>query len=115
MLIHFWWTRMLNRGTTIGIMVITPKKADKRHLKDQRPLTMMAMVYKLISKLSSEKFSPKNFDIINPQQMGFILGRYILENVSLAWLMHDWVTHNKLPTLSILLDLEKAFDKVEHN
>lgn len=29
--------------------------------------------------------------------------------------MHDWITHHKLPSLLILLDLEKAFDRVEHN
>lgn len=76
---------------------------------------MMSVVYKLISKLLLERFSPHCSNIINLQHIGFILGRYILENVSLVWLLHDWVPHHKIPTLLILLDSEKAFNKVEHN
>lgn len=70
-------------------MKLTPKKVDKHHLKDWRPLTMMPMVYKLISKLLLNWFSPHSFGLINPQKTRFIPDRYILDNVSLAWVMHN--------------------------
>lgn len=46
--------------------------------------------------------------------MGLIPGRYILENISLAWMTHDWVIYHNIPTLFLKLDFEKAFDHVEH-
>lgn len=75
---------------------------------------MLSVVYKLISKLLVVRLSPHNIDIISPQQIGFITGRFILENISLAWLTHDWVVRHNKPTLFLKLDFEKAFDQVEH-
>lgn len=75
---------------------------------------MMTIVYKLIAKLLSTRFSPHNRHLINPQQTGLILGHFIFENISLAWLTHDWVIKNWIPTLFLKLDFKKAFDIVEH-
>lgn len=75
---------------------------------------MLSVVYKLISKLLATRLSPHSKHLIRPQQTGFIPGRFILENVSLAWLTHDWVTKHNQPTLFLKLDFEKASDRVEH-
>lgn len=37
-----------------------------------------------------------------------------MENISLAWMMHDWMIRHQIPTLFLKLDFEKAFDRVEH-
>lgn len=34
MLIHYWQIGDLNRGTTVGVMKLTPKKVDNHHLED---------------------------------------------------------------------------------
>lgn len=52
--------------------------------------------------------------LISLQQTGLIPGRSILENISLALIVVEWATKNRIPTLLILLDSEKAFDRVEH-
>lgn len=53
--------------------------------------------------------------IILPQQTGFVPGRNILENISIAWLTRDWLHHTGLPALFLKLDFEKAFDRIEHS
>lgn len=98
----------------MGVLKLVPKKAENRCLKDWWPLTMLPIIYKLIAKLIIERFSPFNSALISIQQTGFILGRHILENISLAWMTHDWVVHHNIPMLLVLLDFEKAFDRVEH-
>lgn len=75
---------------------------------------MLTVIYKLIATLLSTRLSSINKEIISPQQTGFIQGRSILENISLAWMTFEWVTKNQIPTLRFLLDSEKAFDRVEH-
>lgn len=92
----------------MGVLKLVPKKSDKRHLKDWCPLTMLSIIYKLIAKLIVERFSPFSSFIISKQQIGFILGRHILKNISLAWMTHNWVVHHNIMTLLIFLDFEKA-------
>lgn len=45
---------------------------------------MLLIVYKLIAKLFTVRFSPHSKFLFNPQQTGFIPGRFILENVLMA-------------------------------
>lgn len=75
---------------------------------------MLTIIYKLIAALLLERVSPASKEIISPQQTGFIPGRSILENISLALMTIEWVIKKQIPTLLILLDSEKAFDRVEH-
>lgn len=75
---------------------------------------MLPIMYKVIAKILVQRLNPLSASLINPKQTRFIPGQFILENVSLAWLMHDWVVYNKLPVLFIKLDFEKAFNLVEH-
>lgn len=89
-------------------------KEGKHRLKDWRPLIMLLVLYKLIAKLLALRFSPHSKFLVRPQQTGFILERFILENVSLSWMTHDWVVRHKVPTLILKLDFGKAFDRVEH-
>lgn len=75
---------------------------------------MLTIVYKLIVALLVGRISSINKDVVSPQRIGFIQGRSILENISLAWMMVEWVIKNEIHAILILLDSEKAFDKVEH-
>lgn len=72
MIQQFWSTSVLPHSTTSGVMKVIPKKADKRRLKDWRPLTMLPIVYKLIAKLLSVRFNLHSKVLISPQQTGFI-------------------------------------------
>lgn len=92
MIIHFWTSGTLPHKSTTGVMKCIPKKVDTKRLKDWRPLTMLPIVYKVIVKLLSECISPHCKTLISPQQTGFITGQSILENISMAWMMHNWVT-----------------------
>ena len=52
-------------------------------------------------------------NVINPNQTGYIKGRFIGENVRL---IHDIMHHTKLtdkPGIAIFLDFRKAFDTIE--
>jgi hypothetical protein len=75
---------------------------------------MLTVVYKIIAELLALRLKVLLPNIINPQQTGFIPGRHILENISLAWLTHDWVKATGQAALFLSLDFEKAFDRVNH-
>lgn len=69
---------------------------------------MLPIVYKLIAKLLAVRFSSDNKFLFNPQQIGFISGRFILKNVSMAWMAHDWVITHRIPTLFLNLILRRC-------
>lgn len=114
MIYHFWNTGALPHNFIAGVMKVIPKKVDKRHLRDWRLLAMLTIIYKLIASILSNRLSPASKGLISPQQTGFIPGRSILENISLAWTTIERITKLKIPTLLILLHSEKAFDRVKH-
>lgn len=71
---------------TTDVMKVIPKKMDKRRLKDWQPLTMLMIIYKLIASVLAMRLSHVSKSLINPQQTSVILGRSILENISLVWM-----------------------------
>jgi hypothetical protein len=114
MALTFWQAGELTPKLKEGLIKIIPKKVDKRRLKDWWPLTMLNLAYKLLAKLLALRLRIVIPTLIAPQLTGFVPGRNILENISLAWLTLDWLNHRNEPALFLSLDFEKAFDRVEH-
>jgi exonuclease III len=110
---HFWRTGQLYMELLQGIIRIIPKKLDKLRLKDWRPLTMLQVVYKIAAKILANRLSVLLPLIVSPKQSGFVPGRQILNNISIGYLMKDWAESKQIPLLFLLLDFEKAFDRVD--
>ena len=72
---------------------------------------MCNVVYKIITKVISNRLKTLLHFLISPEQTGYVEGRQILDGIILA---HE-VTHSlkimKNPRMLIKLDLSKAFDK----
>ena len=68
-----------------GVIALIPKKdKDKSLLENLRPISLLNVDYKILTKIISakriEKVLPK---IINPNQTGYVKGRFIGENIRL--------------------------------
>lgn len=48
-----------------------------------------------------------------PNQIGFLKGRNIIDNVYLVFEMMDWVVESNQSIVMLLLDFEKAYDRVK--
>lgn len=76
---------------------------------------MLSIVYKLIfSKLLAVRLSLHIKELISPQKTGFILGRYILENILIEWLTHNWVIQYNKPTLFLRSQSQEESSKATH-
>ena len=53
------------------------------------------------------------FMIINPDQTGYIKGRYIGENITLISDLIDYTKQKNIPGIAIFLEFRQAFDSVE--
>ncbi|KAL9968540.1 hypothetical protein ACROYT_G020647 [Oculina patagonica] len=99
-----------------GIISLIPKKnKDKTILENLRPISLLNVDYKILTKVLAnrlEKVLPK---IINPDQTGYVKGRYIGENIRLIQDLMFHLDKENSPGIAVFVDFRKAFDTIEWN
>ena len=93
-------------------IALIPKKAGAEELKDYRPISLVGIVYKLITKVLANRLKNVLEKIISKSQNAYINGRQILDSVLIANECIDSRLKSREPGLLCKLDLEKAYDHV---
>lgn len=109
----FGSSSLLRQANTTSICLI-PKFIGAEKIADFRPVSCCSTVYKVISRLLSVKIKLFLSDVVQGNQVGFIEGRLLCENVLLASeLVSDF--HKEGPTTRgcLQVDLTKAYDSVD--
>jgi len=70
------------------------------------------VVYKIISKVTSNRLKPLLPKLISQEPTGFVEGRQILDNIIHAHEMIHTLKVQRREGTIIQLDLEKAYDKI---
>ena len=99
-----------------GTITCIPKAGKERNvLKNWRPLTLLNSTYKYFSSIIANRIKPLLSQIINPDQTGFISGRFLGENTRLLADTLEYCESNSIDGLLIVVDYAKAFDTIEWN
>ena len=69
--------------------------------------------YKILTKTIAKRFEKVLPKIINPDQTGYVKGRYIGENVRLIMDIMSYTEENNIPGVALFIDFRKAFDTIE--
>ncbi|CAA7042279.1 unnamed protein product [Microthlaspi erraticum] len=94
-------------------LVLIPKRRGADDLKDFRPISCLNTVYKLITRLISERLKKILPQIILADQTAFIKDRLLLENVLLAAeVIHGYHRLGNTPRITLKIDIAKAFDSM---
>ena len=97
-----------------GIISLIPKKnKDKSLLENLRPISLLNVDYKILTKVIAKRIEKVLPKIINPDQTGYVKGRYIGENIRLIQDIMFFTKNANLPGIAIFLDFRKAFDTIE--
>ncbi len=111
---------MLSKGATSafinkGLITLTliPKSGDHTRLSNWRLITLLGNTYKILVKVLAGKVQAALPHIVRPNQTGFVEGRSILDNAFMAQEALDWAEESDQDLVLLLLDFEKAFDKIE--
>jgi hypothetical protein len=119
------FSAMLRSGETSelinkGLIILIPKSGDHARIGNWRPITLLGSLYKILAKILARRlqtFLPSiirpNQTIIRPNQTSFVEGRCILDNTFLAQEAQDWAEESNQDLVLLLLDFEKAFDRIE--
>ena len=98
-----------------GYLMLIPKKGcNLLVLKSWRPLSILSMDYKILSKVLDNRLKSVMDSIIEPYQTGFMSGRYILSNIIKLMEIVDQTAKQQLMAIAMSVDFEKCFDRVDH-
>ena len=93
-------------------LILKPQK-DSTFLKNYRPITLLNTDYKIGAKAIAARLKAVIPGLIGTNQTGFLPGRFIGENVRYILDIIDYSISNNIPGFLLLVDFEKAFDKLE--
>jgi hypothetical protein len=95
-----------------GVIVLLPKILDANSIKQYRPICLINVVFKILTKLKTRRLSSIASKYIAINQTAFIPDRNIHDGVvALHEILHD-LKANKKQGIVIKLDFEKAYDKI---
>ena len=104
---------MLSLDQRRAILTLIPKQdKDLRYLKHWRPISLLNTDYKILAKVFANRLQKVISNIISNDQVGYVKGRYIGENIRTMLDILEITTQNDLTGLLVLIDFEKAFDTV---
>ena len=97
-----------------GSITLIPKgDVNLTNLKNWRPISLLNVDYKLLSKLLAKRMEQILPKLIHTNQTGFISGRYIGQNIRLLSDIMEFSDSKKFPGILLFVDFEKAFDTLE--
>ncbi len=91
-----------------GVISTLFKKGDVTRIENRRPITLLKVDYKILSKILTSRLLKVFPDLINNYQIGFVPDRLIYDNV----LVLDQLI--QLRVKGLLIDFEKAYDSAAH-
>uniref|UniRef100_A0A1W7R675 Putative tx1-3 aae n=1 Tax=Aedes albopictus TaxID=7160 RepID=A0A1W7R675_AEDAL len=100
---------------TSGIIALIPKKGDNLELANRRPISMLNSDYKIFTKILFNRLKPMMEKLLGPGQSASIENSSCVNNLSL--LRNIIIKANKsrkFKGILLSVDLEKAFDRVDH-
>ena len=95
--------------------LIYKKRGNIADLKNWRPISLLNVDYKIISKAITSRLSRVIGSIVHPDQTCSVPGRSIASNVVLIRDVLDYIERTDETAILVSLDQEKAFDRVDRS
>ena len=97
-----------------GVISLIPKEdSSLQKLQNWRPITLLNVDYKIASKAIAKRIEPLLSFLNNPDQTGFVKGRYIGENIRLISDIMKQTKKLNCSGILLSLDFQKVFDTLE--
>jgi len=98
-----------------AIITLLYKSGDKEEVKNWRPISLLNVDYKILTKCIANRIKKVMNKIISRDQTCGIPGRSIYENIIFTQDAIFYANKNNKPLVIVSLDQSKAFDRVNRN
>ena len=95
------------------ITLIEKKGKDRSLLENRRPISLVNVDAKIISKVLATRIRNVLPSLIHHSQSGFVKDRFIGETVRSIFDLMEFSLKENIPGLMIFIDFHKAFDSLE--
>lgn len=94
-------------------VILLFKKGDCTNLENFRPISLLSILYKLLTKIITNRLSNK-FDFYQPvEQAGFRKGYSTTDHIQAVRTLIEKCTEYNIPLHMAFVDYQKAFDSIE--
>ena len=90
------------------MLTLLYKKGEREDISNRRPISLLNVDYKIITKLLAERLKPLLPKIIHSDQKGYEYGRNISEANRLLQDLIEYSEQNKINSSIIFLDYHKS-------
>ncbi|KAF5773617.1 putative RNA-directed DNA polymerase [Helianthus annuus] len=112
---EFYSTGAINPGCGSSFIALIPKVNDPIGLNDFRPISLVGLVNKVISKVLANRLKKVLDKVISFSQSAFIGGRLILDGPLIVNEILNWAKKSKDKLFFLKIDFEKAYDNINWN
>lgn len=110
----FFRTWRLLKSVNTTIITLIPKSKTATTIRDYRPIACCNVLYKIISKVISNRMSNVISWLVGDEKFAFVPGRYIHDNTILAQeIIRGYGRQNISARCMIKMDLQKAYDSIK--
>lgn len=104
---------LLHESARQGIISLLLKKfKDCNYLKNWRPLTLLNVDYKILSRAVALRLKDKTGHLIHEDQTGFLAGRDITHSLRTILDVIQVANRNSLDLILVSMDWQKCFDRI---
>ena len=96
------------------IKLLEKKEKDKRYIQNWRPISLLNVDTKIISKAFAFRLKPVLSSIISFDQTAYVNGRFIGESTRLISDILEATDRLGIEGYILTADIEKAFDSMDH-
>ncbi|KAJ0780408.1 putative RNA-directed DNA polymerase [Helianthus annuus] len=112
---EFFVNGVINLGCGSSFIALIPKVIDPLSLKEYRPISLVGVVNKVISKILANRLKIVLDSVISGSQSAFIKGRLILDGPLIVNEILNWSRKGKKKVFFLKVDFEKAYDNINWN
>lgn len=112
---EFHATGVINHGCGSSFITLIPKVKSPLGLKDYRPITLIGMISKVISKILANRIKKVMGNIISEAQSAFLSDRFILDGPLMVNEVVAYLKKKNKKAFLLKIDFEKAYDNVNWN
>ena len=106
---HFYRSSEFERSLNASFLSLIPKKNNALNIKDFQPINLVGSVYKLLSRVLTNRLTTVLDKLISESQNSFVGGRQILDSVRITNECLDSRLKCRTSRVVCKFDIEKAY------